>query len=109
MPRIFSTWDPSARQYDYWQAPGALETHAGAPPRASGSPLGATPEQAAWRLPTNAQRVGSGEMPQGRIATMGDDSTSPSSVSAGFVIPSVVLYAGLGYVMWRYLLKDKKR
>ena len=93
----FSVWNNATRAYDYYTAQGDAGIHAGAPPRASTSELGATPDQAAWPLPADATKVGSGELPQGRIA-----STAPKG---GFAIdlPRSVFYAAIGYVLWRMI------
>jgi len=67
----YSVYNYDRRQYDYYDGPGPKGTHAGSPKPARGrSQLGATPEQAAWRVPATARRVGSGTMPQGRVATL---------------------------------------
>ena len=81
-------WNNATRTYDYYDA--------GAPPRAASSSLGATPEQAAWPLPADAVKTGSGEMPQGRIA---------STESGKFTIdlPQSIFYAAIGYMIWRIL------
>jgi hypothetical protein len=92
----FSVWNTANRNYDYFDAPGANSAHAGAPPRASTSELGATPEQAAWPLPVAAVKVGSGEMPQGRIASFGDG-------ASGIDLQKSVLYGMIGYLIWRVL------
>jgi len=91
----YSVWNNSARGYDYYDAPGAHGIHAAAPPRASLNELGATPEQAAWPLPPGAVKSGSGELPQGRIA-----STEPKS---GHDFNVIFLYAAAGYFLWRMM------
>lgn len=92
----YSVWNNGTREYDYFSAPGVADIHAGAPPRVHGSALGATPEQAAWPLPAGARRTGSGEMPQGRIASLGG-----SDGVFGIDIPSSIFYAAIGYFLWR--------
>lgn len=95
----YSVWNTGTRAYDYYEAPGGTATHAGAPPRASTRELGATPEQAAWPLPSAAVKVGAGEMPQGRIASSlaGDDSIFNIDLKQS------VIYAAIGYLAWRLL------
>ncbi len=69
---IYSVWSPTRRSYDYYETPEPTPTHT--PARGtipSSSKLGATPEQAAWRLPMGARRVGSGPTARGRIAQTG--------------------------------------
>ena len=89
----FSVWNNGTRRYDYYTAQGDAGIHAGAPPRASTFELGATPEQAAWPLPADATKTGSGELPQGRIA-----STEPQ---AAVSFNALFLYAAAGYLLWR--------
>jgi hypothetical protein len=91
----YSVWDNAARRYSYYEAPGDTGIHAGAPPRASSNQLGATPEQAAWPLPPGATKVGSGEMPEGRIAS--------TSVVHGIDLPKSIMYAVIGYVLWKVI------
>jgi hypothetical protein len=93
----YSVWNNGTRSYDYYVAPGTPDIHAGAPPRVHGSALGATPEQAAWRLPFGSRRAGSGEMPQGRIASLGDAGGGGFLSSPG----TTIVYAALGYLLWR--------
>ena len=97
----YSVYDYTRRAYDYYDAPGPGGTHAGSPPIAKplplakvGAQLGATPDQAAWKLPGGARKVGSGEMPQGRIASLdGADLFSDPM--------RIAVYAGLAYAAWR--------
>lgn len=69
----YSVWNMSTRKYDYYEGGGpSTAIHAGAPPRpVFHNALGATPEQAAWPLPVDAKKVGTGDAAQGRIASMG--------------------------------------
>lgn len=91
----FSVWDNGARRYNYYDAPGTRPIHAGAPPRVHGGTLGATPEQAAWPLPISARKVGAGELPQGRIASLGGADTTDHPWAM------TVVYAALGFFIWK--------
>ena len=91
----YSVWNNATRRYDYYQAAGDSGIHAGAPPRASTFELGATPDQAAWPLPADATKAGSGELPQGRIA-----STEPKSAVS---FNELFLYAAGAYLLWRMI------
>lgn len=91
----YSVYDYTRRAYDYYEAPGADGTHAGSPPkpRETGD-IGAEPERASWRLPMGATKVGTGELPQGKIASLGaDDGT--------WDVTNVAAYAVIAYVAWR--------
>lgn len=92
----FSVWNNAARAYDYYETRGVGGIHAGAPPSSGSSALGATPDEAAWPLPADATKTGSGELPQGRIA---------SREAGKFTIdlPQSIFYAAIGYVIWRVL------
>jgi len=93
----YSVYDYTRHAYDYYEAPGPGGTHAGSPPRpASIGDLGASPDRGAWKLPAGARKVGSGEMPQGRIASLSgaDLLSSPSSL---------VVYAVIALAAWRFL------
>jgi hypothetical protein len=91
----YSVYDYTKRAYDYYEAPGPGGTHAGSPPvgRAMGG-VGVSPDRAAWKLPSGARRVGSGELPQGRVASLSgaDILTDPTHL---------VALAAIAYVAWR--------
>lgn len=66
---IYSVYRYDRRAYDYYDAPGPAGTHAEAPPRPMfGIGDSFSPEAATWKLPIGARKVGSGELPRGRIA-----------------------------------------
>ena len=93
----YSVYDYTRRAYDYYEAPGPPGTHAGSPPvvRAMGG-LGTSPESAVWRLPVGARKVGTGEFPQGKIASL--------SGADGLSDPvHLVAYAVIAYFAWRHL------
>lgn len=77
----FSVWNYRARAYDYYDAPDTSGTHVDAPPTPLvRSRLGATPDQAAWSLPTGAVKVGQGARAEGKVASLGEDLLTSSSV-----------------------------
>jgi hypothetical protein len=92
----YSVWNNGTRSYDYYEAPGTSDIHAGAPPRVHGSALGATIDQAAWKLPGAARRMGSGEFPEGRIASLG-------GADSGGGVMNMIIYGALAYGAWRLL------
>jgi len=93
----YSVYDYTRHAYDYYEGPGPGGTHAGSPtsPRAVGD-LGSAPGSASWKLPMGARKVGSGEMPQGRIASLdgADELSNPTTLLA---------LAALAYVGWRMM------
>jgi hypothetical protein len=58
--------------------------------------IGAPPNRASWKLPLGAHKVGSGYLPQGRIASLdgADETSSPTTLIA---------YAAIAYVVWRMI------
>lgn len=93
----YSVYDYTRHAYDYYEAPGPGGTHAGSPPAPRGvGDIGAPPNRASWKLPSGARKVGSGYLPQGRIATLdgADALSSPTTLIA---------YAAIAYVAWRIL------
>lgn len=93
---IYSVWNNATRSYEYYDAPGTSETHAGSPPGMNGGLLGATPDQAAWRLPAGSRRAGSGYQAQGRIASLSDS-------GEGISVTKLIIYPVIGYLLWKAL------
>jgi hypothetical protein len=93
----YSVYDYTRRGYDYYEAPGPGGTHAGSPPAApTRGQLGAAPDRASWKLPLGARKVGSGERPQGRIASLSGADLTSDPIRLGIL--AVVAYFG-----WRAL------
>jgi hypothetical protein len=91
----YSVYNYTRRSYDYYEAPGPGGTHAGSPP-ATGTVggVGTSPGRASWKLPAGARKVGTGDMPQGRIASMdGADGLSDPM--------HLVVYAAAAILAWR--------
>ncbi len=90
----YSVYDYTRRVYDYYDASGPGGTHAGSPPvvRPMGG-VGVGPDSASWRLPMGARKVGSGEMPQGRIASLSGADLAD--------VPHLLTYAVAAYLAWR--------
>lgn len=98
----YSVWNDNARRYDYYQTSETGPTHAPPPSHLRPkSELGATPEEAAYRLPSHAAPAGSGDLAQGRIASLGDDAPSTSSTSP-------LVWLGLGALGVATLLHMKR-
>jgi hypothetical protein len=96
----YSVYDWNRQVYDYYQGSGPKGTHAGSPPKAYfKSALGATPEQAAWKLPGDAVKVGSGVLPRGRIA-----STGAGSALGGVDLATggkIAIALAIAYAAWK--------
>lgn len=97
---IYSVYDHTTKTYDYYEGPGPSGTHATAPPvpLVQGE-LGATVEQASWKVPPGARKIGSGEIPRGRIAAQGG---LGDIVIAGQSLGRLALFGGLAYLAWRH-------
>lgn len=68
----YSVWNSGTRVYDYYQTRTPAPIHAGAPSHVTKTtPLGATVDDAAYPLPADAVRVGSGPIARGKIARAG--------------------------------------
>jgi len=106
--RTYSVWNYGTRAYDYYTAPGASETHAGAPKIRGSSALGAAPDQAAWPLPAGARHIGSGPLPKGRVATKDGGIPLPVlgavDLSDPVTVGAVIVLSFLAYKNRRHLL-----
>lgn len=100
----YSVYDYTRRVYDYYEAPGPAGTHAASPalvisPISIGSKWndteGMSPNRAGWKLPPGARKVGSGALPEGRIASMGEFDLSDPMMLVGFAV--------IAYLGWRAL------
>lgn len=101
---IYSVYNPTSKTYDYYEGPGPGGTHAGTPPIARGrNALGATPEQASWKVPAGAKRVGRGPVARGRIAELGGLSSFGLG-DVGDIAANPLAFAALavaGYFMYK--------
>lgn len=99
--QLYSIYNYGTRQYAYYEVPGPTPTHAPPPPARGTAEIGATPEQAAWRLPMGARKVGEGEMPRGRIASLGDE---PAVIGGNYVRAFKLGAAAIvAYLAWKEL------
>lgn len=96
---IYSVWNQAAKAYDYYETPETADTaNAPKPQHIPTGTIGATVDQIGWPLPSGAKKIGTGELPEGRIAS------TTSSVAAGYA-SKVFRYAvigGIGYALWRW-------
>ena len=66
---IYSVWNQGARQWDYYEDNSQQSTaNTPKPSHIPNARIGATPDEAAWPLPSSARRTGSGNEPRGRVA-----------------------------------------
>jgi hypothetical protein len=97
---IYSVYDHDRKVYDYYEGQGPRGTHATAPPvPLSQGQLGATSSQAAWKVPPGSRKIGSGDLPRGRIAAMGglgDIMIGDNSLAR------IAVFGVLGYIAWRH-------
>lgn len=98
MTAAYSIYNYGTRKYDYYRGHGDGATHA-APSRIRGqSDIGAIPEQAAVILPAGAVKIGSGDLPRGRIATR--DAMGEYGVGD---VPRYAIYALVAYLAWKVI------
>jgi hypothetical protein len=97
---MYSVMNPRSRQYDYYETGAAEPWHAARPPRPhAASDLGAVPEEAAYRLPSSARYVGSGETAKGHVASkdrafaLGDILPGVGDGMLGLAAAGVALFA----------------
>lgn len=90
----YSVWQPDRKLYAYYE--GSSTSQRGLRAAQVGVPV----TEAAWPLPLDAQRVGEGTMPQGRIASSGSllslngvlDFGTSTLVVIGLCLAAVGLY-----------------
>lgn len=96
---IYSVWNQTKRAFDYYQTSEVGPTHAPAAAHVSMvGGLGATPEEAAWRLPAGARKIGSGATARGRIAALGSLETTRDTLVIGALLV-------VGYLVGRKVLR----
>jgi len=105
----FSVWNQSLGAFDYYESSSSQPTlNVEKPTHLVPRQLGATVDQAAWPLPGNVRKIGSGTNPIGKIArapgaAMGDDGI------AGIPLSTIAIGAGIAFVVWKYGTKRKGR
>lgn len=90
---LYSVWDPAARRYNYFTAPGDDSVPPPAPPIHGRIAA----QNAAWPLPKNAIQMGSGPVAKGMIASqhstgMGDAVTNSLATVAAIAV--IIYMAG---------------
>ena len=105
---MFSVFRYGAGVYDYYEGAPSTETHAGRPPIRQHAEIGATPEQAAWIVPSGAKKIGTGVMPRGRIAVLPENSEGLGGISdiASSSVGKLAIVGGLAY--WAYKIWGKR-
>lgn len=96
----YSVYNYDRRNYDYYDGPGPSGTHASAPPKPIAMGDAVSPEVGTWRLPMGCKKVGSGDLPVGRIASTGAVS-SLGDITHQTAMPIIAFAAA--YFAWRYL------
>lgn len=108
---IYSVWNQPSRQYDYYRCT-KLQKKANTPKPTHllrSAKLGLTVNQAAWPLPKDAIRIGSGPYARGRVASL-----SGSPMGAFDLDTNLVGFVGLGlaaFLLWKsgFLAPKTKR
>lgn len=97
----YSVYNHASRLYDYYEDRRTDGTHAGAPTVLASGKIGVPPEAGSWRLPMGVRKVGTGEMPRGRIASRGGDALAAVSVSDPKTVAVAIGLGYLAYLAWR--------
>lgn len=97
---IYSVYEPDRKLYSYYEGPGPSGTHALPPKARRRTPLGYAPDDASWTLPLAATKIGEGELPRGRIASI--SRATPLGIDISDPVDMGVV-AGLVYLAWRVL------
>jgi hypothetical protein len=66
---IYSKWRPELGHYEYYETtPKPSDVQTPTPALGYGNRLGLSPEEASWRIPFGAKKVGHGDNPKGMVA-----------------------------------------
>lgn len=100
----YSVWRPELGLYDYYETSPSLKDTTPPKPSLSRSPFGLAPEEAAWKLPLGAKKVGSGKRAKGMIARNG------GLAGLGDLLPdfgslNILVLAVGGFFLWRAFKK----
>lgn len=99
----YSVWNQGARQYDYYETTQQqLGANTPPPKHIAATNLGTPIEMAVWPLPPGAVKVGSGDSPQGRIAS---NRRAPSAgLGAISMDPNTIGLVAMGvaaFLLWK--------
>jgi hypothetical protein len=97
----YSVYDHGSRLYTYYQDGRTEGTHAGAPSVLASGKIGVPPDAGAWRLPLGAKKVGTGELPRGRIASRGGGPLAAVDLGSPQNMVVAIGVGYLAYLAWR--------
>jgi hypothetical protein len=101
---IYSVWDHAVRAYRYYETPDrSAATSAPKPAHLRAAPLGLSPDEAAWPLPSNARPVGQGKYPRGLIASRGGSALG--ILPFDLTTPNLVIVGVVGYLLFKHFKK----
>lgn len=105
----YSVFNVGTGAYDYYEdgrEPSSVNTPS--PTHVIDRTLGCTVDQAAWPLPADAKKIGTGPVAIGRVASMkrggalGDVSLQSPMAKAGVLLGAAIL-------LYKYVVKGKRR
>jgi hypothetical protein len=64
---IYSVWDADSQLYDYYKVGEAHNDDGPTPRPRGGCQIGYAPNEASWKLPTSAVKVGRGDVAKGAV------------------------------------------
>lgn len=107
----YSCWNQATGAFDYYEGgPEQRVLNTEKPKHLVSRTLGSTVDQAAWPLPGDVRRIGSGPDAIGRVAVrkmggLGDDLGGGDNTS----LVKAAALAGAGYLLWKYVAKPRRR
>lgn len=112
MATTYSVWNQALGAFDYYESnKNQAQLNVEKPSHIGSRTLGATVDQAAWPMPADARKIGSGATPIGKVSTLrkigGLGSMSDALGEA--TIGKAVLAGGVAYLAWKYVAKRRKR
>ncbi len=109
---IYSVWNQAALAFDYFESPAQTKEASAPRPKhlRSCSTVGTHPEAAAWPLPSDARRVGSGPIPKGFVASRSSRSSGLGALGLlpfDLTGPNLVVLGVVAFLAYQHWWKDK--
>jgi hypothetical protein len=107
---IYSVWNQSLGAFDYFEGGREQDKlNADKPKHIVNRTLGATIDQAAWPLPGNVKKIGTGPSAVGRIATRKSLGSLGDSVLGDLSLTKAALLGVSAFLLWKYVVKHPHR
>lgn len=107
--QIYSVWRQDLGAFEYFESSRPqLQLNVEKPKHLVSRTLGSTVDQAAWPLPGNLRRIGSGSAAIGRVATSKRSSGLADFDLGDLSLVKAGLLAGAAWLTWKYVVKGKR-